>query len=127
MRGLLAPLVTTGIALTAGFIGYQIGLAQTVAATTGAVGWMGGWGVPGFGFRFFLRVIGFLVFACSGRRLPWSAGRGTIRSRRLFNRRSGDSRIPTAAGRKTYEDAHDFCRARRSAITRRATLGGGAS
>ena len=71
MRGLLALLVTTGIALTAGFIGYQIGIAQNVAATTGAVVWMGGWGFPGFGFLFFLLFIGFLVFAFSGRRRAW--------------------------------------------------------
>ena len=74
MRGLLALLVTIGIALTAGFIGYQVGIAQNVAATTGAVVWMGGWGFPGFGFLFFLLFIGFLVFAFSGRRRGWGPG-----------------------------------------------------
>jgi hypothetical protein len=74
MRGLLALLVTTGIALTAGVIGYQIGIAEDVAATTGTVVWMGGWGFPGFGFLFFLLFIGFLVFAFGGRRRGWGPG-----------------------------------------------------
>jgi len=78
MRGLLALLVTTGIALVAGLIGYQIGIAQNVAATTGSVVVMGGWGFPGFGFLFFplffLLFIGFLAFAFGGRRRSWGPG-----------------------------------------------------
>ena len=77
MRGLFALLAAGGIALVAGLIGYQVGLAQTVAATTGSVVWMGGfgWGFPFFGFIFFFLFIGFLAFAFGGaRRRGWGPG-----------------------------------------------------
>jgi hypothetical protein len=72
MRGLLGVLFTGIVALTAGLIGYQAGIASNVGAAGGIV-YLGG-GFPGFGFLFFLFFIGFLLFAVGGRRRAWARG-----------------------------------------------------
>jgi hypothetical protein len=66
MRALFGALVVGAIALTAGVIGFQAGVASNVASAGGVV-WLGG-GFPGFGFLVFLLFIGFLFFAFGGRR-----------------------------------------------------------
>jgi hypothetical protein len=73
MRGLLGVLFTGVVALTAGAIGFQAGVASNIGAAGGAV-YLGG-GLPGLGFLFFLFLIGFLLFAFGGmRRRAWSRG-----------------------------------------------------
>jgi hypothetical protein len=73
MRALLALIVTGAVALTAGIVGFQAGVASNVAAAGGVV-WLGG-GFPGLGFLFFLMFVAFLVLAFSGRRHAWHHGR----------------------------------------------------
>ena len=72
MRVLLGILFTGVIALTAGLIGFQAGVASNIA-TAGGVVWLGG-GIPGLGFLFFLFFLGFLFFAIGGRRRAWARG-----------------------------------------------------
>ncbi len=72
MRGLLGVLFTGVVALTAGAIGFQAGIASNIGAAGGAV-YLGG-GVPGLGFLFFLLFIGFLLFVIGGRRRAWARG-----------------------------------------------------
>jgi len=81
MRALFGVLLTVGIALTAGFLGFQAGVASNIAAAGGVV-WLGG-GFPGFGLLLFLLFIGFVFFAVGGARRramgpggPWAMGHG---------------------------------------------------
>jgi hypothetical protein len=63
------------VALVAGIVGYQAGLASNAIAAGTAVVVTGGF--PGFGFLFFLLFLGFLFFAFAGRRRgPWGHGHG---------------------------------------------------
>jgi len=73
MRALFAILVTGIVALTAGFAGFQLGVASNLG-TTGTVLVMGGF--HPFGFLFFLFFAGLLLFAIAGRRRAWAHGRG---------------------------------------------------
>jgi hypothetical protein len=71
MRVLLGAIVLGLTALTAGFIGFQAGIASNIGAAGGAVYLGGGvpwFGFPWFGFLFFFLFIGFLFFAFGGRR-----------------------------------------------------------
>ena len=73
MRGLIGVLFTGVVALVAGAIGFQAGIASNIGAAGGAV-YLGG-GIPGFGFLFFLFFlffVGFLLFAIGGRRHAWA-------------------------------------------------------
>jgi hypothetical protein len=72
MRGLLGVLFTGVVALTAGAIGFQAGIASNIGAAGGAV-YLGG-GIPGLGFLFFLFFVGFVLFAIGGRRRAWARG-----------------------------------------------------
>ena len=72
MRGLLGVLFTGVVALVAGAIGFQAGIASNIG-TAGGVVYLGG-GIPGLGFLFFLFVIGFLLFAVGGKRHAWGHG-----------------------------------------------------
>ncbi len=72
MRGLLGVLFTGVVALTAGAIGFQAGIASNIGAAGGAV-YLGG-GIPGLGFLFFLMFVGFLLFAVGGWRRAWARG-----------------------------------------------------
>ena len=75
MRGLIGVLFTGVVALVAGAIGFQAGIASNIGAAGGAV-YLGG-GIPGFGFLFFLFFlffVGFLLFAIGGRRHAWARG-----------------------------------------------------
>lgn len=75
MRGLIGVLFTGVVALVAGAIGFQAGIASNIGAAGGAV-YLGG-GIPGLGFLFFLFFlffIGFLLFAIGGRRRTWAHG-----------------------------------------------------
>jgi hypothetical protein len=72
MRGLIGVLFTGVVALTAGAIGFQAGIASNIGAAGGAV-YLGG-GIPGLGFLFFLFFIGFVLFAIGGRRRAWAHG-----------------------------------------------------
>jgi len=72
MRGLLGVLFTGVVALTAGAIGFQAGIASNIGAAGGAV-YLGG-GIPGLGFLFFLFFVGFVLFAIGGRRRAWAHG-----------------------------------------------------
>ncbi len=74
MRGLLGVLFTGVVAITAGVIGFQAGVASNIGAAGGAVV-LGGGLFPGLGFLFFLFFIGFLLFAFGGmRRRAWGYG-----------------------------------------------------
>lgn len=66
MRGLLGVLFTGVVALTAGAIGFQAGIASNIGAAGGAV-YLGG-GIGGFGFLLFLLFIGFVLFTVGGMR-----------------------------------------------------------
>ena len=69
MRALFGLLITAAIAITAGVIGFQAGVASNVAAAGGAV-------YLGFGFLFFLLFIGVVFFAIGGmRRRAMGSGR----------------------------------------------------
>jgi hypothetical protein len=70
MRGLIGVLFTGVVALVAGAIGFQAGIASNIGAAGGAV-YLGG-GIPGLGFLFFLFFVGFLLFAIAGRRRAWA-------------------------------------------------------
>ena len=72
MRVAFGVLFTGLVALTAGVIGFQAGVASNIAASGGVV-WLGG-GIPGLGFLFFLFFVGFLFFAIGGRRRAWARG-----------------------------------------------------
>jgi hypothetical protein len=72
MRGLIGVLFTGVVALVAGAIGFQAGIASNIGAAGGAV-YLGG-GIPGLGFLFFLFFVGFLLFAIGGRRRAWAHG-----------------------------------------------------
>jgi hypothetical protein len=73
--GFLGILLLGLVAVVAGLVGYQAGLASNAIAAGTAVVVTGGF--PGFGFLFFLLFIGFLFFAFAGRRRgPWGAGHG---------------------------------------------------
>jgi hypothetical protein len=73
--GFLGILLLGLVAVVAGLVGYQAGLASNAIAAGTAVVVTGGF--PGFGFLFFLLFIGFLFFALAGRRRgPWGAGHG---------------------------------------------------
>ena len=88
MRGFLAILFLVLVALAAGAIGYQAGIASSVpVATAGgaSVVYVGGWAHPAFFpfFPFFLFVpfaflflLGLMAFAFGGRRRHWT-GRGS--------------------------------------------------
>ena len=83
MRAILGLLVLGFTALTAGFIGFQAGIASNIGTAGGAVylGGGGAWfGFPWFGFLFFFLFVGFLFFAFAGRRRgpwgPYGTGRG---------------------------------------------------
>ena len=77
MRALFGVLLTIAIAVTAGVIGFQAGVASNIAAAGGVV-WLGG--LPFFGLLAFLMFLGFVFFAIGGARRrtmargPWSAG-----------------------------------------------------
>ncbi len=76
MRALFGLLLTSAVALTAGVIGYQAGVASNVAAAGGVVVLGGGFG--GFGFLFFLMFVGLVFFAVGGvRRRALGTGRWT--------------------------------------------------
>jgi len=63
------------VAVVAGLVGYQAGLASNAIAAGTAVVVTGGF--PGFGFLFFLLLFGFFFFAFAGRRRgPWGPGHG---------------------------------------------------
>ena len=108
MRILLGAIVLGLTALTAGFIGFQAGIASNIGAAGGAV-YLGG-GVPWFGFPwfgfllfpfFFLLFFGFLAFAFGGRRRgPWGSGYGPGRWGPWDATDSGDPR------RQWVADAH---------------------
>jgi hypothetical protein len=72
MRGLIGVLFTGVVALVAGGIGFQAGIASNIGAAGGAV-YLGG-GIPGLGFLLFLFFVGFLLFAIGGRRRAWAHG-----------------------------------------------------
>jgi hypothetical protein len=72
MRGLIGVLFTGVVALVAGAIGFQAGIASNIGAAGGAV-YLGG-GIPGLGFLFFLFFVGFVLFAIGGRRRAWAHG-----------------------------------------------------
>ena len=73
--GLVGLLFLTFVAIVAGLIGYQAGLASN-AATAGATVVVTG-GFPGLGTLFFLLFVGFLFFAFAGRRRgAWGHGHG---------------------------------------------------
>jgi hypothetical protein len=73
MRALFALLITGAVALTAGIVGFQAGVASNIAAAGGVV-WLGG-GFPGLGFLFFLMFVAFIVIAFGGmRRRAWRHG-----------------------------------------------------
>ncbi len=73
MRGLLGVLFTGGVALVAGAIGFEAGIASNIGTAGGAV-YLGG-GIPGLGLLVFLFFIGFLLFAVGGmRRRAWAHG-----------------------------------------------------
>jgi hypothetical protein len=75
MRGLIGVLFTGVVALVAGAIGFQAGIASNIGAAGGAV-YLGG-GLPGLGFLFFLFFlffVGFVLFAIGGRRRAWAHG-----------------------------------------------------
>ena len=73
--GFLGILLLGLVAVVAGLVGYQAGLASNAIAAGTAVVVTGGF--PGFGFLFFLLFIGFLFFAFAGRRRgPWGPGHG---------------------------------------------------
>jgi len=73
--GFLGILFLGLVAVVAGVVGYQAGLASNAIAAGTAVVVTGGF--PGFGFLFFLLFIGFLFFAFAGRRRgPWGPGHG---------------------------------------------------
>jgi hypothetical protein len=72
MRGLIGVLFTGVVALVAGAIGFQAGIASNIGAAGGAV-YLGG-GIPGLGFLFFLLFVGFVLFAIGGRRRAWAHG-----------------------------------------------------
>jgi hypothetical protein len=71
MRGLLGVLFIGAVALTAGLLGFQAGIASNIGAAGGVI-WLGGF--PGLGFLFFLLFLGFLFFAIGGRRRAWAHG-----------------------------------------------------
>ena len=71
MRAALAILFTAAVALGAGFLGFQAGVASNIGAAGGVI-WLGGF--PGLGFLFFLLFAGFLVVAIGGRRRAWAHG-----------------------------------------------------
>jgi hypothetical protein len=66
MRALFGILITAAIALAAGAVGFQAGIASNIGAAGGAV-YLGG-GIPGLGLLFFLLFVGFLFFAFAGMR-----------------------------------------------------------
>jgi hypothetical protein len=66
MRALFGVLLVLAVALTAGVIGFQAGVASNIAAAGGVV-WLGG-GFPFFGLLLFLMFIGFMFFAIGGAR-----------------------------------------------------------
>ena len=72
MRGLIGVLFTGVVAVVAGAIGFQAGIASNIGAAGGAV-YLGG-GIPGLGFLFFLFFVGFVLFAIGGRRRAWARG-----------------------------------------------------
>ena len=72
MRALFGIFITGAVALTAGVIGFQAGVASSIASAGGVV-WLGG-GLPGLGFLFFLMFLGVLFFAIGGRRRAWTHG-----------------------------------------------------
>ena len=73
--GFLGILFLGLVAVVAGLVGYQAGLASNAIAAGTAIVVTGGF--PGFGFLFFLLFIGFLFFAFAGRgRRHWAPGHG---------------------------------------------------
>jgi len=73
--GFLGILFLGLVAIVAGLVGYQAGLASNAVASGATVVVTGGF--PGFGFLFFLLYVGFLFFAFAGRRRgPWGPGHG---------------------------------------------------
>jgi hypothetical protein len=73
--GFLGILFLGLVAIVAGLVGYQAGLASNAIAAGTAVIVTGGF--PGFGFLLFLLFLGFAAFAIAGRRRgPWGPGHG---------------------------------------------------
>jgi hypothetical protein len=73
--GFLGILFLVLVAVVAGGVGYQAGLASSAAASGATVVVTGGF--PGFGFLFVLLLIGFLFFAFAGRRRgAWDQAHG---------------------------------------------------
>jgi hypothetical protein len=73
MRALFALLFTGAVAVTAGVVGFQAGVASNIAAAGGVV-WLGG-GFPGLGFLFFFMFVAFMLIAFGGmRRRAWRHG-----------------------------------------------------
>ena len=71
--GFLGVLFVGLVAIVAGLVGYQVGLAST-AVEAGRTVVVGGW-FPGFGFLFFLFFL-FVLFSFAGRRRYWGGGHG---------------------------------------------------
>lgn len=71
--GFLGVLFVGLVAIVAGLVGYQAGLAST-AVEAGRTVVVGGW-FPGFGFLFFLFFL-FVLFSFAGRRRYWGGGHG---------------------------------------------------
>jgi len=72
MRTALAVLFTGAVALGAGFLGFQAGVASNLGPAE-AVIVLGG-GFHPFGFLFFLFFVGMILFAIGGRRRAWRHG-----------------------------------------------------
>jgi hypothetical protein len=115
MRALLGVLLILAVALTAGVIGFQAGVASNIAAAGGVV-WLGG-GFPFFGLLFFLLFLGVVFFAVGGARRRamgrgpwggpggpggWSRGSGDRHAWvREMHRRLHEDDLPTAGGDPT--------------------------
>ena len=72
MRAAFAVLFTGAVALGAGFLGFQAGVASNLGPG-GAVIVLGG-GFNPFGFLFFIFLLGMIMFAIGGRRRAWRHG-----------------------------------------------------
>jgi cbb3-type cytochrome oxidase subunit 3 len=112
MRAFLVILFTMLVALGAGALGFQAGVASSVASGTGgvpAIVYLGG-GFHFGGFLFFLLFVGLVLFAFGSRRRHWAGhgatgGFGSMDSRGPWSRSHG----PTGDGdprREWIVEAH---------------------
>jgi hypothetical protein len=111
MRGFVGILVVLLVALAAGAIGFQAGVATNVGANVGtAVPAYAWWGFPHiggflFGFLFLFLFIGLIVFAFRGPRGgPW--GRGYRRGGRGYGPMGGPVGDPSDPRQQWMADAH---------------------